>query len=577
MRMKEWGPGGKRLAGSDWRFRADGERAIAASARPAGGFAKVFANEFSLTSGGKSMRCLLCGFLSSLLLVAVAAATAAATERAEACSVTGLVTDHRGAPVPHAIISLFRDGEENKVLVTASSDRSGKFFLSRLSPGVYRFLATARGFQTLISERAELLPGRPAHVSFTLRPAPDAKAFGINPVKYQNRRNRGIFNAAPAADSAAAADWRVTALVGSSGYDAQVSVEVSPELEVGALLRRDWEGQATAIGGALRYAPDRHRLMIRATSSQAISAPRAPGEASPGEPALGAARRYELRVADAWQATPTLQLAYGFDYVQVGRASEDAWLPRLAARWQPCASLQAHAALTPDGQAAPDWTAPEQPLFASDFPTPPALLAADENGPALARHLRAEAGLAWRLSPKAAVSVFVYQDRLEGHALALEEQPVERVDGRAQGSGLVVAYHPHRRLTITTAYALGRAPAGARAADAARPMTTYQVVAVVAEMAFPARGARLAIGYRGATGNPIQAIDPFAARLPFTDSGLSFAFAQAIPSWLAPLGRWEAIIEGRNLDERRGELAGLGAMFGFPQRRIVRGGLRMRF
>ncbi len=524
------------------------------------------------------MRYLLSGCLLSLALVA--AAPAAATERAAACSVTGLVTDHRGAPIPYAIISLFREGEEKEALVTASSDRSGKFSLSRLSPGVYRFLAAARGFQTLISERTELLPGRPSQVSFTLRPTPDAKTSGVNPVKYQNRRSRGIFNAAPTAGDAppgrVARDWRATALLGSSGYDAQLLAEALPELEVGALARRDWAGQSLTIGGALRYTLERHSLLARVTSSAAIAGP-APDAPRHPEARVHELRVHELRVADAWQATPALQLAYGFDYVQIGRTGEDAWRPRLSARWQPRPALQAQVALTADGQSLPDWTTPERPLFASDFPMPPARLAADESGPALARNLRAEAGVVWRLSRQATVQAFACRDWLDGHALALTRQRVERVDGRAAGGGLVATYHPRRRLTMTAAYAAGRAPAAARAAAAARPMTTYHIVAIVAEAALPMRGTQLTVGYRAAVGNPVHAIDPFAARLPFADSGLSFAFIQALPGWLGPLGRWEAVLEGRNLDERRGEVGGLGTTLGFPQRRIVRGGLRMRF
>ncbi|MFQ3582689.1 MAG: carboxypeptidase-like regulatory domain-containing protein, partial [Chloracidobacterium sp.] len=349
--------------------------------------------------------------LVALLLVTPSAtsATEAAANRSEGCSVTGLVTDHRGVPVAYAIISMFRDGDEKEALATASSDRSGKFFLSRLAPGAYRFLAAARGFQTLISDRTELTPGSPAQMTLTLRPAPDGKHSSVNPVKYQNRRNRGIFNAAPVAGEAPALAWQAAAMVGSSGYDTQVALEAAPGLEVGFLLRRDWEGRATTFGGALRYTTENHHAIVRSLASQVngqvIGDPSLTSGGWDKASAFGLFRRHEVQAADAWQVTPELQLTYGFDYIQIGRSGEDAWLPRLAAHWQPCAQLQFHTALTADGQSTPDWTNPESLLFPSDFPNPPQRLALQGDTPVIARNLRTEVGVAWRAAPKTTVKV----------------------------------------------------------------------------------------------------------------------------------------------------------------------------
>lgn len=532
------------------------------------------------------MRRLIGGLIVGLALAVGASPVRGAVpstggEHAESCHVAGLVTDHHGRPIAHAVVSLLRDGEAQEVVVTAASDRSGRFALSRLAPGVYRFLAAARGFQTFISERTALAPGRPAQLHLTLRPAPDAKTSGVNPVKYQNRRNRGLFNVAPAADAAASGvNVRAAALASSTGYGVQTLLDAAPGVEVGALLQRDWEGRNTTVGGALRYTTDRRRMLVRVVADQAASPPAAvaddaglpSGAASP--PALF--RRTALQAADAWQAAETLQVVYGFDYVHLGRGRADVWRPRLAAQWRPCGSFDLHAALTPDGRAVPDWTDAEGLLFPDDFPTPPRWVFSDGDGPTAARNLRAEAGVVWRTTPNTTVNVFAYQDRLDGHPLVAAAQTVVRVDGRASGGGFTVAHRPHRRVTVTAAYAAGRAP-GLAPTGELRPATTYHVVAVVAEATLPALETRLSLGYRAAYGAAVHAIDPFTARLPWTESGLSLAFIQTLPAWLTPPGRWEAVVEGRNLDERRGEITGVGALFGFPHRRWVRGGLRVRF
>ncbi len=501
------------------------------------------------------------------------------TERSEGCTVAGVVTDHRGSPIAHAIVSIFRDGDEKEVLVTASSDRSGRFSLSRLTPGVYRLLAAARGFQTLISEPTALIPGQTSQMRLILRPAPDPKVTGVNPVKYQNRRHRGIFNATattsetPDVVQPDAPLWHGTALVGSTGYDSQVTAEVTPGMDVGAYLRRGWQGQSVVLGGALRYSAGQHRGRLRWQTDQVTANP-ASSSPAPGVPFF----RHDLQAADAWQLTDRFQVIYGFDYVRVGRSQEDVWRPRLAAHWAPCPAVQVHTALTSDGQAFPTWVDPEQPLLTDDFPTPPARLALMDERPVLARNLRAEAGVAWQVDARTTVNVYAYHDRLDGHPLALAGTVLSRLDGRAHGTALIVTHHLRPRLAVTTAYAAGR---GTTLPDATAPATwlpgTYHVVTVLAEATFPSSETQVQVGYRSAWGGPIHAIDPFAGRLPFTDTGLNVRIIQTLPGWMLLPGRWEAVVEGRNLDERRSEVTGLGAVSGFPHRRTVRGGLRFRF
>jgi hypothetical protein len=531
------------------------------------------------------MRYLFRSFFAGWLCLVLGTTLTLATERSEGCVVTGVVTDHSGGPIAHAIISIFRDGDEKEVLVTASSDRSGRFTLSRLTPGVYRLLAAARGFQTLISEPTELIAGQTSQMRLMLRPAPDPKVTGVNPVKYQNRRHRGIFNAtATTSDTSDPARpgtplWQGAALIGSTGYDSQVTAEVTPGMEIGAYLRRGWEGQSVTIGGALRYSAGQHRGRLRWQTDQVTADPVLPAPAAPAPGSLFF--RHDFQAADAWQLTDRLQVLYGFDYLRVGRSQEDVWRPRLAAHWQPCTAVQVHTALTSDGQAFPAWADLERPLLTDDFPAPPARLALVDERPALARNLRVEAGVAWQMDARTTVKFYAYQDWLDGHPLALDGHISSRLNGRAHGTAILLTRRLQPRLVVTTAYAAGQKAVQMDATGPAAATwmngTYHHVVAVVAETILSGAETRIQVGYRRAWGNPVHAIDPFTGRLPFTDAGLNLRIVQTLPGWIFLPGQWEAIVEGHNLDERRGEVTGLGAVSGFPHRRTVRGGLRFRF
>ncbi|MGQ9897813.1 MAG: carboxypeptidase-like regulatory domain-containing protein [Acidobacteriota bacterium] len=537
------------------------------------------------------MQCFFRSFFAGWLCLTLGVTLAQATEPSQRCTVAGVVTDHRGSPITHAIVSIFQDGDGKQGRMTAFSDRRGGFQLSQLAPGVYRLLATARGFQTLISEPTALTPGQTSQIHLTLRPAPSAG--DVNPVKYQNRRNRSIFNATAASSEVSGLlpdtpQWQGTALLGSVGHETQMTVEATPTMDVGAYLRRDWEGQATTLGGALRYLVGRHcgRFWWQTDHVRADSVETPP--AGDGSVPSRSFFRHELQAIDAWQVNDKLQLLYGFDYLRIGHSPEDVWRPRLVIHWQPRSDVRIHTALTADGQTTPTWLGPESRLLNEDFPAPPIRLAMVADRPVPARNLRIEAGVAWQPEPQTTVKVYAYQDRLGDHPLALEGRVLFRLDGHARGTALMVTHHLRPRLAVTTAYAAGRATtqpltlpaAGTRPATEApqtHPFSTYHLITVVAETMFPGSETHVQVGYRHAWGDPIHAIDPFAGRLPFVETGLNFRLIQSLPGWIFLPGRWEAVVEGRNLGKQRSEVTGLGAASGFPYRRTLQGGLRFRF
>jgi hypothetical protein len=503
------------------------------------------------------------------------------TERPyERCTVAGVVTDHRGYPITQAVVSLFRE-DEKKVIASVSSDRRGQFFMSRLAPGVYRLLAAARGFQPLLGEPMALMPGQTSQLHLALRPAPDARVSGINPVKYQNRRNRGIFNVVASALGVPASGqpdaWQGTALVSSAGYSTQFEATMAPELTLDFHMRRGWEGGGMAVGGLVRYLTGSHHLHLAVQADTVAATATADPAASENTSPTHLLLRHGIQAGDTWQVTDRLQVLYGFDYVRTEGTQKGDWFPRLAVQWQPGLAWQLHAALTADGQPFPTWTTPEISPWIDVFPTPPAPLALAKGQPAPTRRLRREVGVRWQLSPQTATSALAYQDVFADYPLTQAGRLHAHLGGRNHGVAVVLVHRPLPDVALTTAYAAGQAVAWPQPAGERTQAGAYHVVGLAAEMALHRSGTHVQFGYRRAWGNPLHVIDPFVGHRSLAAPGLSFGMIQALPAWLMPPGQWEAIVEARNLDQRRDEVTGPNAALGFSHRRLLRGGLRFRF
>jgi hypothetical protein len=545
----------------------------------------------------------LCGLTLAVLAVPVATAHARTVDSKKLCSVTGVVTDDKGAPVAGALISILRDGKSKEVIATAKSDREGKFSAAKIIPGVYRLIAVAQGFQTAVSERAELLLERPAILNFALRPAVDpGKTTGIDPVKYQSRRNRTIFNAREKEGEAAGvaslfADTHGFVSFGSqsnvfagapmTAYTVEVTQPLSNSLEIGSAIQGDATGgMPQFIVGALRFRTDRHTVNSKLISERV-------GVASP-LPAAGSFSRLtrtEVRVADTWAVSQALNLVYGFEYSRLEGASEATFLPRLTANWKPARSVNLHAAITSEGEPTPETSGEGGIAMISALPGPIRLVATEpENGnPVIERTLRAEIGAAWRVDSKTILEATVFRDRVDGRAvgLVLESAGTPLVfnqQGTNQGFRITLKHRLHRNITVTGGFASGRGQqVGIAQTNLGTPevelfATRYHVLAVQADASLPQSGTRLTVQYRKSLGAPLLAIDPLRSRFWSPDAGLSVSLIQSLGGWGFMPGKWEVLFEGRNLADQADDLTTETGLFvRVPNRRVVRGGLRMRF
>lgn len=547
--------------------------------------------------------------LCSLTLVAISAATGRAEARAvdskRLCTVTGVVTDDKGTPVSGALISILRDGKEKDVIATAKSDRDGKFSAIRILPGVYRLIAVAQGFQTAVSDKAELLLERPAVLNFALRPSLDtSKASGVDPVKYQNRRNRSIFNAkekdgTEAGVASLFADTHGSLAFGGqsntfagsplSAYTVEISQPVSESLEFGSAIQGDASGGSPLLMiGAVRFRTEHHTVTGRLTSEKTAVAP----------PSLAAGSfsrltRTEVRVVDTWAVTEALNLVYGFEFSRVEGTPDGAFLPRVTANWKPIRSVNLHAALTSEGDSAQPETRSETGMnLISPLPNAIRLVATDpESGnPTLDRSFRAEVGAAWRFNSRTILEATVFRDRIDGRAVGLVLESagsplIFNQRGTNQGFRITLKHRPHRNVLLTGGFVSGRGQQLDAVATDLQPetrttlsATRYHVLAVQADTVLPRTGTRMTVQYRKSFGNPLLALDPLRTRFWSPDAGLSVSLMQSLPLWGFMPGKWEVLFEGRNLNDQADELTDAATtVFRVPSRRTIRGGFRMRF
>jgi hypothetical protein len=540
-------------------------------------------------------------FLNAPLLIFTAFPTPTPAAQSKTFSaITGSVTDDKGFPLAGAVISILREGKVKDVIASVRTNEKGVFSAAKLIPGLYRLYATAHGFKTEVIERTEVGPDRPLVLNLTLRPSlAFSKTGDVEPVKYQNRRNRSIFQATEAEQASTEPDapsspfsemqGRFSYLSGSPAADAlpgsTYAVALSQSL-----------GETSSLAASIEGDPARSaplNLDIKATflkDAHIISA-RVGGRRmfAFADDGMTTRTQTELRIADAWSATPGLSVLYGFDLTRLEGDPDLFFLPRAAIQWVPNARLRIQAGLTADGviNSGPVFLEESDP-----FPAPSrraVLVASDgaDRAAVLNRSFRLEAAAAWQATPSTMLETSVFRDAIDGNPVgvlraAASSPAILRQDGTTYGLRIALKRQILRRVTVTAGYAIGegeRLAASIVSGPFEFSPTRYQVFTVQAAARFPSSDARLIVGYRKTTGGAVFAIDPFQAQMANFAPGLSVSLIQPLPMWGFIPGKWQILVEGRNLLDQVDEpSADAGAQpRQITAKTVVRGGLGLRF
>src|SRR5712691_1121090 len=107
------------------------------------------------------------GVIVVALLVASGGLAGVAHAQAVGASLSGLITDERGGPVPGATVSIKNVG--TGVVREVSTNGDGFYSAPNLLPGMYEVRVTAQGFQTLVQKEIGLTVGAPQALNLSLK------------------------------------------------------------------------------------------------------------------------------------------------------------------------------------------------------------------------------------------------------------------------------------------------------------------------------------------------------------------------------------------------------------------------
>ena len=91
--------------------------------------------------------------------------------------VAGTILDSNGAVIPGAVITI-NDAKSNKVSEVKSAD-DGRFLLSNVAPGVYKFVVTAPGYKNFELTNLTVTGKETVNVELIVTPAQDLVMVGV--------------------------------------------------------------------------------------------------------------------------------------------------------------------------------------------------------------------------------------------------------------------------------------------------------------------------------------------------------------------------------------------------------------
>ncbi|MBI4751589.1 MAG: TonB-dependent receptor [Acidobacteria bacterium] len=536
-------------------------------------------------------------------------------------ALSGTVKDTIGLPLVGAVISVLSGQDFRQVTTTSQTDARGWFQIPDLPPGLYCLKISATGFQPLLGKPIEVTANHQQVSNFVLqRAAILLKSQSIDPVKYQSRRNRTVFqldeNEDPDGLLAREIQFQpqlhgsTTVMSQSSG----LSRLGAPSVSLNSQLTHQFSDsvfletnlQTSGAASSIDQFSFRVRTLLPG-HAPTISAGYNRLRSTSGPESFSTIGKFTVRATDTWQIGDKVLLVYGVDYAQLSQAQDTTFQPYVGLRWALTPQTQLFGAVSPDGDLSfdatthlEDRTAPFQSI------TDPQLAVAtadDRTRLQLDRTRRYEAGIAHQFSSRSTIETTLFLDTVSGHGIGLallDPQSVSPATDPTQTPLILGQNGVHqgirlwyrRRLTPTVSIAAGYAAGNAQKlalhtapAFESQPASKidfqpsrFQILTARIDAHILQTGSIITAVLRKTMGNPVFALDPFQGRLPALDRGVSIFVSQPLPLPQFIPGRWEILIEGRNLFDQTEDLSTEGLTIQLlSTRRTLRGGLGMRF
>lgn len=536
--------------------------------------------------------------------------------------IKGIVRDEGGSPIADATVAIFRAGT-SKLIKQVSSATDGRF-LTKILPGTYTVLAVAQGFNPVTLLGVEVGRATEVNYGFKLERAGSGntlpeKRLDRNSSKwriraaqsqrsiYQNREGQESVTAANTTtsdDENDSSDQRAagrrgqtvveTYFAGSkrgnyAGVNFATLVPVSDRAELvfaGQVGKGKNAPQRLETAVKFRPAAD-HQIRFNSSVGQLGSVVIGSDEKSLGQ--------MSFQALDEWKIREGVILVLGFDYSRfVGAGSDSSLSPRFGLQFDIDSRTRVRAAFTTQTEEK-SWARAidlEGESVAFSEPVSVEDLFLVNGKPQMNKSRRLEFGVERILDNNSSIEANVFFDTTFGRGVGLNSFALDTLGGdgfgefaaNQQGRATGVRVNYSRRisgmLSTSAGYAFGN---GQKLSESAitNPSNVFEgdfFQSFFAQLAAELKtGTSIKTVFRLSPQATVFAIDPFKGRLAIYDPGLSILVTQSLPTLGLPI-RAQAVVDARNIfDFQAGIFGEEGSLRLNAQRRMLRGGIQVRF
>ncbi len=544
--------------------------------------------------------------------------------------IKGTVRDEAGSPIADAYVSFFKVGT-SQLLKRVRSSANGSF-LAKVLPGTYKVLAVAQGYNPVTYDSVEINRSAELNYKFNLERAGSGNTLpekrsdrrsskwvirqsALSTSIYQNQDNETPIEEVGATENSTTAESQtpenteeaereekqtrpgqtvIETFAASSNGENFAGTNFATLLPVTENTQIVLAGQtATSLNAPQRFEAsitsrlsDEHQIRINTGLARLGKV-----EVENQEKPVG---QFSVQALDEWRVKNNVVLVFGFDYSRfLGAGSDFSLSPRLGLQFDVNSKTRLRTSYTTQTEEK-NWSQAielegtqvlfREPVAVQDF-------FVENDKPQMNKSSRFEFGVERILDGNSSVEANVFFDLTSGRGVGLINMPigflgdeadkfVANQQGRAQGLRLVYSRRLNGIFSTSAGYSFGN---GQKISEKAmsNPVNAFEndyFQTFFGEFDADLRtGTQVKTIFRLSPQATVFAIDPFQGRMTIYDPGLSVVVTQSLPTLGLPI-RAEAIIDGRNLlDFQTGVNGDEGTLRLASRRRILRGGILVRF
>lgn len=538
--------------------------------------------------------------------------------------IKGIVRDEAGNTIADATVAIFRVGT-SKLLKQVRSASDGSF-VAKILPGTYTVLAVAQGFNPVtlttveVNRSAELVYGFKLERSGSGNTLPE-KRVDRNSSKWRIRAAQSRRSVYQNTEGDAPADETTIAQNDSVEESADDEEEISKRRMQSVVetyfaaseggnfagvnfatlqpISEDAEIIIAGQGGTNEFAPQRFETTFKFRPNENHQVSLKGAAAKLGKVEMDEAGQtlgqVSFQALDEWKVKSGVILVFGLDYSRfVGAGDDFSVSPRFGLQFDINSKTRFRTAYT---------TATEERTWSSVaeledaqilFREPVSMqeFVVEDDKPQMQKNSRLEFGIERVLGNKSSVEANAFFDAVSGRGVGLANLPfnslsddslaefVVNQQGRAQGVRIVYSRRLSSRFSTSAGYAFGN---GQKLSPDAisNPANVFDndfFQTFYGQFSADLRtGTQVKTIFRLSPQATVFAIDPFQGRMAIYDPGLSVMVTQSLPTLGLPI-RAQATLDARNLfDYQTGIYGEDGSLRLNSQKRILRGGILVRF